>query len=157
MTTTQAAGIAKPATANATALMSMPDSKECADATNDAAERADRAKAEHGSADRDDRSPMPITAAQMQRPMVGARSVRHGYSPLPRCCPPISGKCRLHLVEEAVNLVCVISLVDGSPSKSDSANLIRSQVITHLQTRRDNVQEGIDLIHPIAVVPGGRT
>lgn len=106
MTTTQAAGITKPAAANATALMSMPDSKECADATNDAAERADRAKAEHGSAGRDDRSPMPITAAQMQGPMLGARSVRHGYSPL-----------RLHLVEEAVNLVCVISLVDGSPSK----------------------------------------
>ena len=72
---------------------------------------------------------------------------RGDQAPLPRCCPPISSKGRLHLVEEAINLVCVISL----------ANLIKSQVITHLQTRRDNVQEGIDLIHPIAVVPGGRT
>lgn len=70
-------------------------------------------------------APRETTAARLLFP----RRVRHGYSPPPRCCPPISSKGRLHLVDEAINLVCVISLVDGSPSKSDCANLIRSQVL----------------------------
>lgn len=137
--------------------MGTPDLNECDNAADDGAKHTDHAEADYGSAKRDDRGTIPITAAPMERPLVGARRVRHGYSPLRPRCPPVSSECRLHLVEEAINLLCVISLVDGSSSESDSANLISGQVITHLHTRRDNAEEGIDLVHPMDVVPGGWT
>jgi hypothetical protein len=106
-------------------------------------------------------APTETTAARFllpRRRCSGRSSARGMSGTAKRRCRGVARRFAASVASTSsrkLSTLCVISLVDGSPSKSDSANLITSQVITYLQTRRDNVQEGSDLIHPVAVVPGG--